>query len=86
MSRDAKRNYGVLTFVGIIILIGHWLDVYLMISAGSLGANAKIGLLEIGLLILCAGLFIRIILTNLSKAPLMPVNHPFLDESVHHEI
>jgi hypothetical protein len=86
MSRDAKRNYGVLTFVGIIILIGHWLDVYLMISAGSLGANAKIGLLEIGLLILCAGLFIRILLTNLSKAPLMPVNHPFLDESVHHEI
>jgi len=86
MSRDAKRNYGVLTFVGIIILIGHWLDVYLMFSAGSLGANAKIGLLEIGLLILCAGLFIRIILTNLSKAPLMPVNHPFLDESVHHEI
>jgi len=86
MSRDAKRNYGVLTFVGIIILIGHWLDVYLMISAGSLGANAKIGLLEIGLLLVCAGLFIRILLTNLSKAPLMPVNHPFLDESVHHEI
>jgi hypothetical protein len=86
MSRDAKRNYGVLTFVGIVILIGHWLDVYLMISAGSLGANAKIGFLEIGLLILCAGLFIRILLNNLSKAPLMPVNHPFLDESVHHEI
>ncbi|MFM7661188.1 MAG: quinol:cytochrome C oxidoreductase [Bacteroidota bacterium] len=86
MSRDAKRNYGVLTFVGIIILIGHWLDVYLMISAGSLGANAKIGLLEIGLLLVCVGLFIRILLTNLSKAPLMPVNHPFLDESVHHEI
>jgi hypothetical protein len=86
MSRDAKRHYGVLTFVGIIILIGHWLDVYLMISAGSLGANAKIGFLEVGLLILCAGLFIRIILNNLSKAPLMPVNHPFLDESVHHEI
>lgn len=86
MSRDAKRHYGVLTFVGIIILIGHWLDVYLMFSAGSMGANAKIGFLEVGLLILCAGLFIRILLTNLSKAPLMPVNHPFLDESVHHEI
>jgi hypothetical protein len=66
MSRDAKRNYGVLTFVGIIILIGHWMDVYLMISAGSLGANAKIGFLEVGLLLLCAGLFIRILLNNLS--------------------
>lgn len=86
MSRDAKRNYGVLTLVGIIILIGHWLDVYLMISAGSLGASAKIGFLEVGLALLCVGLFIRILLNNLTKAPLMPVNHPFLDESVHHEI
>ncbi len=86
MSRDAKRNYGVLTIVGIIILIGHWLDVYLMISAGSLGASAKIGFLEVGLLLLCVGIFIRLLLNNLTKAPLMPVNHPFLDESVHHEI
>lgn len=86
MSRDAKRNYGVLTFVGVIILMGHWTDVYLMISAGSLGPKASIGLLEIGLALVCVGLFIRILLNNLTKAPLMPVNHPFLDESVHHEI
>ena len=49
MSRDAKRNAGILVFVGLMILIGHWLDVYVMISAGSLGANAKIGALEIGM-------------------------------------
>ena len=86
MSRDAKRNYGVLTLVGVIILMGHWTDVYLMISAGSLGPKATIGLLEIGIALVCVGLFIRILLNNLTKAPLMPVNHPFLDESVHHEI
>lgn len=86
MSRDAKRNAGILTFVGLVILVGHWLDVYIMISAGSLGANAKIGLLEIGMAVLIAGAFIRIVLINLTKAPLTPVNHPFLDESLHHEI
>ena len=86
MSRDAKRNAGILTFVGLIILSGHWLDVYIMVSAGSLGANAKIGALEIGMAILVAGIFINAILKNLAKAPLTPVNHPFLDESVHHEI
>ena len=86
MSRDAKRNAGILTFVGIIILAGHWLDVYIMVSAGSLGANAKIGALEIGMAILLAGVFIAAILKNLTKAPLTPVNHPFLDESIHHEI
>lgn len=86
MSRDAKRHAGILTTVGLIILAGHWLDVYIMISAGSLGANAKLGILEVGIALLLAGAFIYIILNNLTKAPLTPVNHPFLDESIHHEI
>lgn len=86
MSREAKRHSGILTFVGVIILIGHWLDTYIMVSAGSMGANAHIGFLEIGMAILFAGVFIRVILLNLTKAPLTPVNHPFLDESLHHEI
>lgn len=86
MSRDAKRNSGILTFVGLIILSGHWLDVYIMVSAGSLGANAKIGALEVGMAMMAAGIFIAVILKNLTKAPLTPVNHPFLDESIHHEI
>ena len=85
MSRDAKRDAGILTFVGVIILIGHWLDVYIMVSAGSLGANAQLGLLELGFVVLMSGVFISILLRNLSKAPLLPVNHPFLDESMHHE-
>ena len=86
MSRDAKRHAGILTIVGLIILAGHWLDVYIMVSAGSLGSNAKIGILEVGMALLLAGSFIYIILNNLTKAPLTPVNHPFLDESIHHEI
>lgn len=86
MSRDAKRHAGTLTVIGIIILLGHWMDVYVMVSGGSLGANAHIGFLEIGMLILMAGIFIRVILHNLTKSPMTPVNHPFLDESIHHEI
>ena len=86
MSRDAKRHSGILTMVGLIILAGHWLDVYIMISAGSLGANAHIGALEIGMVMMVCGLFLFVILRNLTKAPLTPVNHPFLDESVHHDI
>ncbi len=86
MSRDAKRNYGILSFVGIVILIGHWLDVYIMVSGGASGPAAKLGFLEIGMAVLILGFCIRTILNNLSKAPLTPVHHPFLDESIHHEI
>lgn len=86
MSRDAKRHAGVLTFVGVVVLFGHWVDVYLMIMAGSMGQNAFIGFLEIGMMILTLGLFLRVILKNLTKAPLTVKNHPFLDESIHHDI
>lgn len=86
MSRDAKRNASILIFVGLIIVVGHWLDVYVMVSGGSMGASASIGFLEIGMAVAFLGLFIRVVLTNLTKAPLTPVNHPFLDESIHHDI
>jgi hypothetical protein len=86
MSRDAKRHAGILTFVGVVVLLGHWVDVYLMIMAGSMGPNAFIGFMEIGMMLLALGFFIRVILINLTKAPLTVKNHPFLDESIHHEI
>ena len=86
MSRDAKRNASILIFVGLVIVCGHWLDVYIMVSGGSMGASASSGFLEIGMALAFLGLFIRVVLTNLTKAPLTPVNHPFLDESIHHDI
>ena len=86
MSRDAKRHVGILTVVGLIILAGHWVDVYIMVSGGSMGSQAQIGFLEVGMAIMLLGVFIYVVLNNLTKAPLTPVNHPFLDESLHHDI
>jgi hypothetical protein len=86
MSRDAKRHAGILTFVGLVVLAGHWVDVYVMIMAGSMGENAYIGFMEIGIMLMVFGLFIKVILTNLTKAPLTVKNHPYLDESIHHDI
>tara|TARA_B100001115_G_C15829694_1_gene413772 strand:- start:502 stop:1689 length:1188 start_codon:yes stop_codon:yes gene_type:complete len=86
MSRDAKRHGGILTFVGLVILGGHWVDVFIMVAGGSLGPTGKIGALEIGMALLVMGGFIWVVLHNLTKSPLTPVNHPFLDESFHHEI
>lgn len=86
MSRDAKRHAGILTFVGIIILLGHWLDAYQMIAIGSQGPSAYPGFIEFGIGIALAGVLMKVVLTNLTKAPLTPVNHPFLDESIHHDI
>lgn len=86
MSRDAKRTPYVIMFVGLCIFFGHWMDVFIMVMAGSVGDKTTIGFMEIGMLLASFGFFIRIILINLTKAPLMVKNHPYLDESLHHEI
>lgn len=86
MSRDAKRHAGILTFVGVVVLFAHWIDVYVMVMAGSMGSHAFIGFIEIGVMLAILGIFLKVILMNLAKAPLTVKNHPFLDESIHHEI
>jgi hypothetical protein len=86
MTRDAKRQTRILTVGGIIILIGHWIDVYVMVMPGSVGTAANIGFIEIGTAIGYLGAFILSTLSELSKANLVPKNHPMLPESLHHHI
>jgi hypothetical protein len=81
MSRDAKRNNGRLIFVGCVILVGHWINSYLLVTPGTLGKLGHIGFVEIGMGLGFAGLFIYLVLNSLTKQPLETKNHPFLDES-----
>jgi hypothetical protein len=86
MTRDAKRRWGTVKVVGWIIIVGHWLDVYIMVMPGTVKEHGSIGLLEIGMLLAFGGLFIHVILSSLAKAPLVAKNHPFLNESKHHHV
>jgi hypothetical protein len=86
MTRDAKRQSKILWIGGIIILAGHWLDVFVMVMPGTVGADWHIGFIEIGTMIGYLGLFILVTLTELTKAALVPKNHPMLAESLHHHI
>ncbi len=88
MSRDAKRNPRFLIGVGTVIFIGHWLDVNMIVMPGAAGHDFHHGiqLLDVGFFLLFLGAFVTTVLTALTKAPLTPVNHPYLEESVHHQI
>jgi hypothetical protein len=86
MSRDAKRKTNLLMFVCILILVGHWLDYYVMIMPGTVEEHRGFGIIEIGTALGFAGLFSFVMLTALSKSSLVPKNHPFLEESLHHQI
>lgn len=86
MSRDAKRNANILLTVCALIFIGHWLDIFLVVTPGTMYDHGGVGLLEIGMFLMFTGVFLFVILNSLTKAPLMVANDPYLDESLHHEI
>ena len=87
MTRNAKRNPKSLLIVGSIILIGHWIDIFLMVMPGVLGSQATgIGFLEIGMPIAFAGLFIYVVLACISKANLYAINHPYIIESATYDV
>ncbi len=86
MTRDAKRNFKTMKIVTIVILAGHWLDYYMMIMPGTVGEHFGFGIIEFGTTAGFVGLFMWIMLSALSKAALVPKNHPYLEESLHHDI
>lgn len=86
MPREAKRHSRFIKVIAPIILVGHWLDFYLMIVPGTLKLNGGFGLLELGLMFVYAGAFVFVVLNQLSKAPLFGKYHPMLKESLHHHI
>ena len=86
MARDTKRNLKYLVAGALIIFCGHWMDVFLMVMPGTVGAEWGIGIPEIGTFLAFAGLFIWIVFHSLTKAALVPKHHPMLSESLHHHI
>ena len=86
MHRNAKRNYVLVNFAAIVIIIGHYLDMFQIIMPGTVKSEWCIGFLEIGSFLGFFGLFLFVVHSSLAKANLVPQNHPFLNESKQHHI
>ena len=80
MTRDAKRQRVWLKVACVAIIIGHWFDTYLMVMPGVLkehgGLNFGTLFLELGMVLVYVGLFGFVVLTALSKLPLIAKNDP----------
>lgn len=85
MSRDTKRSAPYLIVIGLIIFIGHWFDVFCMVMPGTVFAEWEYGMLEIGMFMAFLGGFLLLVFKGLASAPLVQKNHPYLQESIHHE-
>jgi hypothetical protein len=84
MRRGSKRNYTTVTFLAVLIILGHWIDFYQMVMPGTLGEHYSMGWFEIGILALYAGLIMYFAGRSLASRPLVPKYHPFLKESIIH--
>ena len=81
MNSDYKRIPWFIVMAGMIILVGHYMDVYNMIMPATVGDRWGFGLPEISALALFSGLFIILVFYSLSKAPLLEKRNPFIKES-----
>lgn len=83
MNSDYKRINWFVVMTGIVILIGHYVDVFNMIMPATVGDQWFIGVAEIGSVLFFLGLFIFVVFNALTKAPLLPKRNPFIEESKH---
>ncbi|MGY5356073.1 histidine-rich protein [Wenyingzhuangia sp. IMCC45467] len=83
VNSDFKRIPQIVLGTGTIILIGHYIDVFVMIMPATVGDQWGFGWGEIGSVLFFLGLFIYAAFTSISKAPLIAKGNPFLHESEH---
>ncbi len=81
INSDYKRIPHFVIGAGVVVLLGHYLDVFVMIMPATVGGEWFIGVPEIGAILFFIGLFIYTTFTTLAKAPLLAKGNPFLHES-----
>jgi hypothetical protein len=84
MSRANNRHMITLGFICGCVVVGHWIDLCIMVFPGPLKSFGTIGLLEVGTFFLFLGSFLWVTARALAQAPLIPKNHPYLMESIDH--
>lgn len=83
INTDFKRITPIVVGAGVVILAGHYIDFFNMIMPATVGDQWFIGVSEIASVLFFLGLFIFVVFTALTKAPLTPKRNPFIEESKH---
>jgi len=79
-----SRNLTVISIVIFFLIIGQYFDLFMQIIPATTG-QLEFGWIEAGLFLGYMGLFSLVVATALSKAKLVPSNHPYLEESLNHK-
>lgn len=81
MNSDYKRIPWFVIMTGVIILIGHYLDIFQLVMPSTVGPNWSFGITEIAAILFFLGLFVLVVGSALAKVSLRPLRDPFITES-----
>ena len=81
LPRLSKRHDKTMLQVSIIVLLGHWLDLYIMVIPAT-SSEPSLNIWEIGPIVGTLALFFWLVFRRLGKFNLVPVNDPYLVESI----
>jgi len=83
INSDYKRINWLVVMGGVVILLGHYVDIFNMVMPATVGKSWFIGLPEISAVLFFLGLFIFIVFNALTKSPLIAKGNPLIGESKH---
>jgi hypothetical protein len=83
LPRAAKRDSRTLKIVAIVLLLGRWIDLYLLVAPETM-PTATWGALEVAIAAAYTGVAWQIVSRALSRRPLVVRHDPYLDDCVHH--
>jgi len=81
MWNRIAKNQNLVLFTVAVLMLGQWVELFMSIMPGTVEHHG-ISLVEIGTFIGSLGLFALVVGMSLSKLPLIPKNHPYLNESI----
>ncbi|WP_439129384.1 quinol:cytochrome C oxidoreductase [Polaribacter sp.] len=83
LNSDFKSIPWFVVIGGIVILGGHYIDVFIMVMPATVGGQWGFGIAEISALLFFLGIFIYATFSAFAKASAIPKGNPFLEESEH---
>jgi hypothetical protein len=84
LPRAAKRSPSVLKWIAVLILIGRWLDVYLLVMPQTMSAPS-FGALELSITVAYGSVLWFVVSTAVARRPLVALHDPLLLECLRHE-
>ena len=85
LPQKLDKNINFVFFICILLLVGLYTDIYEQVMP-DITITPHFGIIEIGVFAGLAGVFLFAFAKAMAKAPLIPKNHPYLEESLHHHL